>query len=104
MRIQGSRSSNQVWSAGITLAGSSKLHTVTSISGASGLVRNVSGVPQYGQNARQRPAHRIPRGNPVSNLKSSQRKEAQVTKGAPLLRRQSAQWQWVMLWGVPVTS
>ena len=88
----------------MTPAGSSKLQTVTSISGASGLVSNVSGVPQYGQNARHRPAHRIPFGNPVSSLKSLRRNEAQVTKGAPLLRRQSGQWQWVMLVGGPVTS
>jgi hypothetical protein len=31
------------------------------------------------------------------NLKDLRLNDAHVTKGAPLLRRQSKQWQWVIL-------
>jgi len=58
---------------------------------------NVKGVPQCGQNDLSRPAHRSSRACPVVNRKPLDRNEAHVTNGAPLLRRQSEQWQWVML-------
>jgi hypothetical protein len=84
-------------SAGVNNAGWSKLQTVTSISSAAGSVRNVNGVPQCGQKERTRPAHRKSFGSPTVNRNSFRRNDAQVTNGAPLLRRQSEQWQWVML-------
>src|SRR5207247_9999924 len=96
-RIHGNRSLTQVWSAGVTVVGWSKLQTVTSISSASAAARKVSGVPQFGQNERRRPAHGNSLGFPVVNLKPLQLNDAHVTKGAPPLRRQSKQWQWVIL-------
>jgi hypothetical protein len=49
------------------------------------------------QNERKRPAHGSSLGGAVVNLKPLRLNDAHVTKGAPLLRRQSKQWQWVIL-------
>jgi hypothetical protein len=64
---------------------------------AAGSVMKVKAVPQFGQNERTRPAHSISRGSPLVNRKLFRRNEAQVTKGAPALLRQSSQWQCVIL-------
>jgi hypothetical protein len=79
------------------MLGWSKLQAVTSTSSASGPARKVKGVPQSGQNERKRPAHDNSFGCPVVNLKPFRLNDAHVKKGAPLLRRQSKQWQWVIL-------
>jgi hypothetical protein len=68
---------------------------VTSISSVSGDERKVSVVPHAGQNPRSRPAKAISRGSPLMKRKSSRGNEHQVTKAAPALLRQSAQWQCV---------
>src|SRR5438874_12944176 len=94
---QGTWSSTQVWSARATVVGWSKLQTVTSTSSASGPARNVSGVPQSGQKERKRPAHRISLGGPLVKLKDLRLNDAHVTKGAPLLRPHSKQWQRVIV-------
>jgi hypothetical protein len=51
----------------------------------------VSALPHVPQNERTRPAHAISSGSPFVNLKFSRRNEAQVTKAAPALLRQSSQ-------------
>ena len=56
----------------------------------------VNGVPQWEQKERNRPAQRNSFGRPAVNRKSLRRNDAHVTNGAPLLRRQSEQWQWEM--------
>lgn len=57
----------------------------------------VKDVPHRGQKERSRPAHCSSRGCAAVNRKPLRENEAHVTNGAPLLRRQSEQWQWVML-------
>ncbi len=86
-----------MWSTAVTVSGWSKLQTVTSTSSAFGSVMNVNGVPQREQNERTRPAHRNSFGFPAVNRNPLLRNDAHVTNGAALLRRQSEQWQCVML-------
>ena len=54
---------------------------------------NVNGVPHAAQKDRMRPAQKTFRGCPFVKRNSDRRNEAQVTNGAPLVRRQSTQWQ-----------
>ena len=76
--------------------------TVASTSSAAGPARKVCRVPQSGQNERKRPAHGSSLACPVVNLKRLRLNDAHVTKGAPLLRGQSKQWQCVK--NYPVAS
>src|SRR4029453_1332251 len=85
------RYSVQIWSAGVTISGRSKVATVTSISSESGSLMKVSALPHVPQNERRRPAHAISRGLPVVNRKLLRRNEAQVANAAPVLLRQSSQ-------------
>src|SRR4029077_3463004 len=61
------RSSVQIWSAGATILGWSKVATVTSISSPSGWLLKVSALPHVEQNEGTRPAHTISRGLPLVN-------------------------------------
>ena len=80
------------------------LPTVTSISSGVSCACHVSGVPQAPQNARVARADDARRcGSPLTTSSLSAANVAQVTNGAPLVRRQSAQWQLVTDRGLPLT-
>src|SRR4030095_16751880 len=91
--IQDIRSPVQIWSAGVTISGRSKVATVTSISLASGSLMKVSALPHASQHERTRHAHTISTRFSFVNLKARRRNDAQVTNGAPALLLQSSQWQ-----------
>jgi hypothetical protein len=78
-------------------SGWSNVQTVTSISFDSDPLRNVKGVPQYRQNVRNRPAQANCLGGLAVNWELFREKEAHVINAAPLLLRQSKQWQCVTL-------
>jgi len=62
----------------------------------------VTGVPQRGQNVRVPWSdERKVAGSPARNVKSARLTVNQATKGAPLVRRQIEQWQFVSWNGAP---
>jgi hypothetical protein len=64
--------------------------------------KKVSGVPQSAQKVRSRSAKWRRLGGAVSQTRVPVGKKVQTTKGAPLARRQSAQWQAVVCSGAVV--
>ena len=94
-----------VLSRGGAKLGSSRLPVVTSISSGKSACSNVSCVPHREQNERMPVAVELYRvGCPLMIRKSDERKLNQVTKGAPVVRRQIEQWQFVSSNGVPRAS
>jgi hypothetical protein len=95
----------QVWSRGGAAAGASREQVVTSTSSGNRDDRNVSGVPQRGQNVRA-PwfDERKLLGSPATNRNPSAGTVIHATKGAPLTRRQIEQWQLVSLLTGPTAS
>ena len=86
----------RVLSRGGTNSGSSRLPVVTSISSGKSACSNVSCVPHREQNERTPFSVELNRiGSPLMIRKSDGRTLNQVTKGAPVVRRQIEQWQFV---------
>ena len=85
-----------VWSRGTTRSGWSSEPIVTSIASGLRVDVKVSGVPQRGQNVRSPCSEdRNRAGSPATNAKSPRRTLNHATNGAPLVRRQIVQWQFV---------
>jgi hypothetical protein len=76
--------------------GSSKVEVLTSKRCGMEGSKKVSGVPQWEQKVRSRSAKWRSLGGAVSQTRVPVGKKVQTTKGAPLARRQSAQWQAVV--------
>src|SRR5512144_2333358 len=103
MRSQVSWLDVQICESGSSEFGSSRLPTVTSIQLGSAVSWNVSAVPHAAQNVRVAcGVERSSAGAPAVNAKASLRTVAQVTNGAPLVRRQMLQWQWLTSNGLAV--
>jgi hypothetical protein len=89
----GSRSSVQMVISGGNGTGSSSDAIVTSTFKASGASSKNKCVPQHAANDRTRFACGIFRSVPLRSVNAARSTLPHVTKGAPLLRRQSMQWQ-----------
>jgi hypothetical protein len=82
-----------MWSAGATLPGSSRLHSVTSISVGRWLLLYVKGVPQPPQKLRRTLGDELKtRGVSPVKARSPIRTVNQPTTGAAQARRQDSQW------------
>ncbi len=72
------------------------LPTVTSTEPGRAVSRKVSAVPQAAQSWRTaRGVARSSAGVPAVKTKAAAGNVAQVTNGAPVVRRQMRQWQWL---------
>ena len=95
----------RVLSRGGTNSELSRLPVVTSISLGKSACWNISCVPQRAQNERTPFSVELNSvGSPLVIRKSDERTLNQVTKGAPVVRRQIEQWQFVSWNGVPRAS
>jgi hypothetical protein len=86
-------------------SGASRLHVVTSISAGASAASNVICVPQRGQKLRVpfgEERNRV--GSPPSHRNAVRGTVNQATNGAPVVRRQIEQWQFVSWNGVPAAS
>ena len=105
MEIQGNCRLVQVWSAGGSFSGSSSVQVVTSISSGKSAFSNINALPHCVQKPRVAFAleANFP-GVPCVNRNWLRGTLNHATSGAPLARRQVAQWQMVRLKGVPPAS
>ena len=82
--------------AGTIASGWSMLPTVTSTEPGRAVSRKVSAVPQAAHSWRTaRGVARSSAGVPAVKAKVAAGNVAQVTNGAPVVRRQMLQWQWL---------
>ena len=94
-----------MWSRGGTNSGLSRLPVVTSISSGKSVCSNVSCVPHREQNERSPFSVELYRvGSPLMIRKSDEHALNQSHEGAPVVRRQIEQWQFVSSNGVPRAS
>src|SRR5439155_5229710 len=95
-RSQASWLEVQMCAAGTIASGRSILPTVTSTELGRAVSRKVRAVPQAAQSWRTaRGVARSSAGVPAVKAKAAAGNVAQVTNGAPVVRRQMLQWQWV---------
>ena len=86
----------QMCAAGTTASGRSMLPTVTSTERGRAVSRKVSAVPQAAHRWRTaRGVARSSAGVPAVKTSAAAGNVAHVTKGAPVVRRQMVQWQWL---------
>jgi hypothetical protein len=94
-----------MWLFGCTPFGSSRLQMFTSISSGNAASSKVNCVPQRGQNFRLPFAVESNSvGVPPRNRNRDRGTLNQATNGAPVVRRQIEQWQFVSWNGTPAAS
>jgi hypothetical protein len=95
----------RVWSLGGSAFGSSRLHVVTSISSEKSVCSKVSRVPHCGQKLLVPFGVDLNRvGSPHTRRNWDRGTPNYVTNGAPVVRRQIEQWQFVSSKAVPAAS